>query len=147
MGDNGTTQKSAKDIKDEIRAKTIGSANIFKSRIVSYDGIEVEIKEPSVKDWGEILEKVTSGSTDEENKGMDFKEYLIWSVICCSYVPGTSIRVFEDTDYETFLGKPKSGFITEFSDIAGELMRVDTETAAKNLNVTEGDKPSLPSQS
>lgn len=142
MSDNDNKQNnsqielpSSEDIRNSIRKKTVGSAAVFKSRIVKYDGIDIEIKEPTVGDWGKILSNARTG----EDESLNFAEYLVWSVIYCAYVPGTDIQVYDKEDYAVLIKKPKSGFIGEFSDIASELMKVDTEEATKNLEAIAGD--------
>ena len=66
-------------------------------------------------------------------------KYVIWSVIYCSFVPGTDIRVFEEADYENLEGFPKSGFVEEFSEIALEMMNSDAEKTEKNSDETAID--------
>ena len=132
MAEESQGTGKALSVRDKIRAKTVGAAKIFKSKIVYYEGIEVEVKEPSVDGWGEILQHA------HKDGEISIKEFLIWSVICCSYVPGTDERVFEVEDYDSLNGHPKSGFIGEFSDIANEMMAVDEKVAEKNLGVTAG---------
>ncbi len=117
--------------RDRIRGKTVGGQKIFKSRIITYLGEEIEIKEPTVKEWGVILRAMTK----EEGK-MEFDQYLVWSVIMCSFVPGTKEKVFEAEDFDSLMEQPKSGFMTEFSDIASDLMKVDQKEIEGNLGVT-----------
>ncbi len=123
--------------RDSLRGKTVGAQAVFKSKRIMYDGAEIEIREPSVKAWGAILKQMTR----EEGK-MEFDQYLVWSVILCAFVPGTDIKVYDDTDFDALMGQPKSGFMTEFSDVASDLMKVDQKEIEGNLNVTTGDKVS-----
>ncbi len=123
--------------RDRIRSKTVGANKIFKSKIVEYLGEKIEIRELSVKNWGVILKKMT-----REEGQMDFDQYLVWSVILCSFVPGTDEMVYEKADFDSLMAQPKSGFMTEFSDIASDLMKVDQKEIEKNLNVTIGDSMS-----
>lgn len=127
---------STEDLRTFIRKVTIGASSIFRSRIIQYNGTDIEIKEPSVEGWGEILVHARTKKDGEES--LNFAEYLVWSVIYCSYVPGSNIRIFDVEDYDVLVKKPKSGFVGEFSDIAGDLMKVDTEEATKNLEAIAG---------
>ncbi len=135
MSENG------KSPRDAIRAQTVGSSKVFRSRKVVYNGIEIEIREPSVEGWGEIIAHAHKGDNE-----LSFQEFLIWSVIYCAHVPGTEERVYDAADYDSLKTQPKSGFVGEFSDIANELMALDTEKVSKNLGVTAGGKQSSPSQ-
>ncbi len=123
--------------KKEIRDKTIGAAKIFKSKRINYGDVDIEIREPTVKAWGDILRNVTT----EEGK-MEFDKYLAWSIISCAYVPGTNEKVFEEADYDLLLEMPKSGWVTEFSDIALAMMSADMEEVEKNSDAIVGDNAS-----
>lgn len=144
---NEKEQTPLQVLRNQIRAKTVGAASIFKTKIVEYNGIEIEIKEPTVEAWGEILRKARG---PENNDGSDgpimFSQFLIWSVIYCSYVPEEDTLVFEEADYAVLSKKPKSSFLDHFFDIAQSLMKVETETAEKNLQETADDNSSLLSQ-
>ncbi len=128
------------ELRDKIRSKTVGSNKIFKSRIVEFDGMEIEIREPSVKTWGQILKAVMTLEDGVNKTEMD--KYLIWSVIYCAFVPGTNDLIFEDADYESLEGFPRSGFVGEFSEIALDMMNSDAEKAEKNSDATASDNQS-----
>ena len=125
------------DLRNAIRAKTVGSNKIFKTKLVEFNGVDIEIKEPSVKIWGQILKAVMTIEDGVNKTEMD--KYLIWSVIYCSFVPESNTRVFEDTDYESLEGFPRSGFVGEFSEIALEMMNSDAEKTEKNSEETAID--------
>ena len=130
------------EAKDKIRAGTVGSKKIFRSRIVEFDGMEIEIREPSVKTWGLIL-KAAMGMDGEEGKNKtEIDKYLIWSVIYCAFVPQTDEKIYEETDYETLETFPKSGFVGEFAEIAMDMMNSDQEETEKNLDATVLDNQS-----
>lgn len=128
------------ELRDKIRAKTVGSNKIFKSRIVEFDGVDIEIKEPSVKTWGQILKAVMTIEDGVSKTEMD--KYLIWSVIYCAFVPGTNDLVFEDADYDSLESFPRSGFVGEFSEIAMDMMNSDAERTEKNSGETAIDSQS-----
>ncbi len=130
------------DLKNKIRAKTIGSTKVFKSRIIEFDEMEIEIREPSVKVWGQILKAVTGIEKDNTSGKMEYDKYLIWSVIYCAFVPGTDEKIYEDTDYETLESYPKSGFVGEFSEIAMDMMNSNQEEVEKKLDETASDNQS-----
>ncbi|KKM97334.1 hypothetical protein LCGC14_1169220 [marine sediment metagenome] len=126
-------EQQTKELRDKIRSKTVGSANIFKSKLINHDGVDIEIKEPSVETWGLILEKAR-GSDDTTIK---FQKYMIWTVVYCCFVPGTDVLIFEDTDYESLSKKPKDSFVSDFHDMAQKLLELDTGTKVKNSEETE----------
>lgn len=124
--------EETKNLRDKIRSKTVGSANIFKSKIINHAGLDIEIKEPSVETWGQILEN----SRGSDDSGIKFQEYLIWTVIYCSFIPGTDVLLFEETDYDSLMKKPKDSFVSDFNDIAQKLMTLDVGEAVKNSEET-----------
>ncbi len=130
------------ELKNKIRAKTIGAQKVFKSKIVKFEDIEIEIREPSVKAWGQILKSAMGTEGVDSTNKMEYDKYLILSVIHCSYVPETDEKVFEDTDYEVLENLPKSGFIGEFSEIAMDMMNADQEKVEKKLDETASDNQS-----
>ncbi len=131
------SEENARSLRDEIRAKTVGSNKIFKSKIVEFNDVKIEIKEPSVKTWGKILKAVMTIEDGVSKTDMD--KYLIWSVIYCSFVPGTNQLVFEEADYENLESYPRSGFVGEFSEIAMDMMNSDAEKTEKNSEETAID--------
>ena len=118
---------SKQSIRDQIRAATIGEKSEFKSKIVKYNGIEVEIRQPSVKSRKEIM---TKAMTDTGT--IDFAEFLTFAVLYNTYVPDTEELVFEDTDYDGLMAKPTGGFMDQFGADAAELMNVEDGDGAKN---------------
>lgn len=122
-----------KNLRDKIRSKTVGSSNIFKSKLINHDGVDIEIREPSVETWGLILEKARG----DDDRGIKFQKYLIWTVIYCSFVPGTDIPIFEDTDYDSLKKKPKNSFVSDFDEIAQKLITIDTGEVVKNSEKME----------
>lgn len=130
------------ELKDKIRAKTVGSSKVFKFKMVQFDEMEIEIREPSVRDWGKIMKAVMSMNSEEGSNKMEYDKYLIWSVIYCAFVPGSDEKVYEDTDYDALANFPRSGFVGEFSEIAMDMMNSDSEQTEKNSEKTATDKTS-----
>lgn len=130
------------ELKDRIRAKTVGSAKIFKSKMVEFDGMDIEIREPSVRDWGKIMKSVMGMNSEDGSNKMEYDKYLIWSVIYCAFVPGSDEKIYEDTDYDSLANFPRSGFVGEFSEIAMDMMNDNSEQTEKNLEETATDKTS-----
>ena len=111
---------SKQSIRDQIRSATIGEKSEFKSKIVKYNGVEVEIRQPSVKSRKDIMAKAMT-----DNGTVDFAEFLTFAVLFNTYVPDTNELVFEDTDYDALMAKPTGGFLDKFGSDAAELMNVE----------------------
>lgn len=115
----------AQSIRDQIRAATLGKKTQFKTKEFVYEGITVEFRQPNLKDRQLLINK--SKTKDGE---FDFVEFLVWSVISNTYVPGTDERVFENSDYESMISKPSGSFVDKFGAEIAEIMNVEDD--AKN---------------
>lgn len=118
-------------LKDKLRQATVGSPKNFKSKKVEINGEEFEVRQPSVKDRGQLMNK--AGVTSTENvDDMDYASLQAYAVIYCTFVPGTNEKVFSDEDYETLLNSPSGTWVDELSRPIMELMNVQPEEDAKN---------------
>lgn len=109
-----------KSLRDQIRAATVGSKTHFASKNVTWEGFEVEIRQPSYKSRKDLYKKCRDGEGN-----VDPTEFLVWSVIENTFVPGTDEKVFEKADYEGLISKPAGGFIDEFGAVAIEMFNPD----------------------
>ncbi len=121
------TTETLPSLRDQIRAATIDKEVVFRSEIVSINGKDVEVREPSVTLWGTILEK----SMDDEG-GINIRDFSVWSVILCSFVPGTDEHVFSEKDFEAFKVQPKGGFIKPLEDASTRMISANPELVLKN---------------
>jgi hypothetical protein len=128
--------------RDEIRKATLGRSRKLRSKVVNVDGVEIEVRQPTVRGRSEIMRraKAMGGDTDR----VDIGEMQVTAMIECCYVPGTSDRVFGDTDRDALLDAP-SGAYDELATVAMELMNVDREDVAKNSAGTRAASSSSPS--
>lgn len=116
-------EKEAPSLRDQIRSKTVGSKNQFKTERVDVgDGIEVAVKQPSVGERQELFERIR-----DENGNVDQLALLSWAVIKLTYVPDSQERVFDDTDYDTILEKPTGGWVDRLGEKVLEVLNVDAE--------------------
>lgn len=140
------------DIRKQIRSKTVGAKSEFKSKKEEVNGVEIEVRQPSVAARGKIMQRsrdnektqqIARGksSKDKNAKDVDTQDILssldygkmqVWAVIMCSYVPDTDERVFDESDFDSLYNRPSGGFIDRLSTIAMNLMNVEPEEDAKN---------------
>jgi len=121
------------ELRKQLRSLTAGAKVEFKKESIEWEGQSFEIRQPSVAIKSKIMQK-SRISLDEEDKAasMDFGAMQIWSVIYCTYVPGTEELVFEEVDEATLSSKPSGSFVDKFAAIAMKLMNVEPDEAAKN---------------
>lgn len=80
------------ELRDKIREAAFNQRS--KSKIVSYAGVEIELRQPSV---GVVLGR--EGSSDR-------KALMSHMLINYCYVPGTDERVFDEADVEALMSMP-----------------------------------------
>lgn len=105
-----------KSIRDQIRAATIGAKSEFKTELVDWNGVEVEIRQPTHKSRKELFNKCK-----DKDGNLDATEFLVWSVIRNTYIPKTNETVFEAADYDALVEKPAGGFLDKFGEVAVRL--------------------------
>lgn len=115
----------AQSARDKIRGALMGATPVFRSEVVNYNGVDVELRQPSVAVRRDLYRKC-----QDENGKVDFLDFLTWSVIYNAYVPETNERVFIPEDYEVLVAKPTGGFLDEFGEVASRLMNLE-ETEEK----------------
>ena len=113
-------------VRDAIRKATLGTTAKFKSEKVKFNGVEVEIRQPSVKGRKELFHRCM----DEAGR-VDTMEFLTWGVIYNTYVPGTDELVFEDSDYDALVSRPSGGFLDKFGEVAARLMNEEEDSEKK----------------
>jgi hypothetical protein len=111
----------------------------FKHEIVKVDEHDYEVRQPTVKQRGEILRK--SEVVTNERKERDVAKLTVWQVIDLTYIPGTQERVFDKKDYNWLMGLPTGTWFDELANASGRMMQL-ADTASKNSDKTEPDKAS-----
>lgn len=114
--------------RDSIRKALLGSKSEFKKEVVKFNGVKVEIRQPSMKARRDIMKRATN------EKGVDVLEFIVWSVIENTYVENTEEKVFESADYDALMEKPTGGFIDKFGEVASKLMNIDEDIEAEAKN-------------
>lgn len=116
------------EARNKIRAATVGAPKQFKKELITYNGVEIEIRQPSLKVRKSIGERAT------QNNHVDLLEFLVWAVIECTFVPGTDEKVFEIADYEGLISQPTDSFMDEIGEKAASMCNIIGTT--KNLKTS-----------
>jgi len=119
------------EMKEKLREITVGAPKNFKSETVEIDGVEFEVRQPSVEDRGKLMSKAGVTSTRDLDD-MDYASLQAYSVIYCTYVPGTDEKVFSEDDYETIKNCPAGSWVDQLNAPIMNLMNVQPEEDAKN---------------
>lgn len=124
------------DLKNKLRALTVGSAKVFGEEIVEFQGEQFKIRQPSVAQRAMIMQQAKIASGDVEK--IDLAKMQVWATICCTYTMENE-SVFTQEDYQSLEQQPCGGFVDEFAPIALRLMNVEAEEKAKNSATTMKD--------
>lgn len=129
--------------RDQIRAATVGSVNDFKKEITEYNGVKIELREPTEKQRAAIIERCSKTVIEngESKTKINSIELMIWSMICCSFIPDTNEVVFTAEDYETLMAKPASK-LDKIKKEALKVFNYDREELEKNSEPTTDDTTS-----
>lgn len=98
------------NLRDALRAATVGSKKEFKRTQVEYAGNTFEFLQPALRDRKDLLKRVTD---DEGN--IDSVALMVEAVIALTVIPGTNERVYESADRESLMGFPSGSFVDEFA--------------------------------
>lgn len=102
--------------RDAIRKATIGQKKNFKSEVVEFNGVEVEIRQPSHKRRRELLKKAR-----DKDGNVDPLDFLVWATIENVFVPDSDETVFEPADYDQLIEQPTGGFLDKLGEKAIEI--------------------------
>lgn len=122
----------SKKSRNEMRAAFFGGLQ-FKSKKIRIFDTWIEVRQPSI---GEL-----SAMNNLEGAAAD-RNALIELMIQYSYVPGTTDKVFEDSDREHMLDFPMGDWAQTFQETWMELAGVNSEESVKNSETISTDKTS-----
>ena len=91
-------------LRDTLRAAALKSAPRKRSKF-TYQGNEFEVMSPTIGEYVKITEK--SKTTIDTS---------VWALIFLVVEPNTTTTIFEDTDYNTFMGQSLDGFMVAAKD-------------------------------
>jgi len=111
---------------EKIRAVTLGAKTQFKKKVFNYNGVDVEFRQPNLKERKVLLNKAKDAKGD-----FDLTEFLVWSVITNTYVPGTNQKVFTPEDYDAMMEQNGGSFVEVFGNEIAALMSAEDEDVKK----------------
>ncbi len=105
----------------EIRSALIGSTPLAKSVLIHVWGIDMELRQPTLK--------AIMDTRDIESSS----ERAVEMIIKYAYVPGTDELIFEDSDAELILRWPFGEDMLKVQETITELTGLDIESAKEDL--------------
>jgi hypothetical protein len=124
------------ELRDKIRAATLGAKKQFKRKLVKVGDAEIEVRQPSLKERGEIA-KLTQGKTPA-NEG----ELIAEGIIRLCYVPETNEPAFDRADKADIMEFPAGGMFDGLIAAVNEMFLVKAEDVQKNSESLQTDSSS-----
>ena len=114
--------------KKEIKAKLFSAKDKFKREVVEIDGIEFEIRQPSVGQRRRMMEAAKRKDGDTDQWVM-----ISRSLIECVYMPNSNERMFDESDLIAFDQLPTGSWYDKLIEKMAVGLNVDTKKAEENL--------------
>lgn len=113
---------------DQIRAATVGAKATLRKDVVTINGVDIEVRQPTQGARSELIEKCTTADGKIKND-----LFMYQTIVALCYVPGTDERVFTQSDLDGFKGQPSGdSFLDKLFEAIMKVMGTDTEAAEKN---------------
>lgn len=120
--------KSKPSLRDELRSIALKSPP--RKRVpVEYAGAEFELLSPTILERKMILEKAKK---DGESASMF--EIAEWAAIYCTVIPGTTEKIFEETDIATFGNMGVNGFLDRVIEAIPELLNTAEDPKLESVD-------------
>lgn len=129
--------------RNDTRSKVLGGAADAKKILLTINGAEVEVRQPSMASRARIMRAGTPDAVlgKKRKKGAPVRNEIldvqIEAVIACTFVPGTNQPVFDAADRKTFMELPSGSWADKLFEAAMELINVDVEEAEKNSDAIQ----------
>lgn len=109
----------SEDLLNDLRSLTLGKAANFNKKLVSIEGKNVEVREPSERVRQLIMDECGAKTNKDGTVAMDIAKARAYSMIHLCYVPGTDTKIFKPTDLNALLEQPiSSGWASSLGDAA-----------------------------
>jgi hypothetical protein len=118
---------TAKSLRDQIRAATVGSKNTFKSEKVTLNGIDIDVRQISIKARDMYVE-----SALQKDQSVDLLKLKINAIIASCYVPGTEDLVYEDTDFDLISQSVTGGYADKIWVAIQKMSNLTIDDVKKN---------------
>jgi hypothetical protein len=142
------------NLRDQLRAKTVGAPKNFRRVFVSLDDYErhdeppegvpcVEVRAPTMRAQTKILGmlRAKQAKNGEIEIVGEQSQQMVTAIVECCFVPLTDEKLFEVTDIPSMLESPLDGYLAALGTVSLELMN-GAGAAAKKSETTPPEKSS-----
>lgn len=123
-----SNDKAAKEMRDKIRAATVGAKKTFNKELIEYQGVLLEVRQLSLSGRRDYM----TSSIDGKTKDVDLLKLQVKGIISSCYVPDTDLLIFEDTDYDGLCTSVTGGYADVIWNAVQRLSNFSVEDAKKN---------------
>jgi len=106
--------------RDRIRQATLGSKGQFQTETVEINGVNIQVKQPSVGERDELFDDIR-----DENGNLDHVKILTWGVIRLAHDPESGERVFDDSDYDAMMEHPTNSWVDTLGEAVLRVLNVE----------------------
>ena len=118
-------------LRDELRAVTVGKCVPFKREVVTIDGKDIYVRQPSVGERSRIDKAARVNDT------FDWARYQAFCVIALTEDEG-GVKVFEDADYDALIAAPAGSWFDQLFEAVQRATNT-TENERKNSEAIQAD--------
>lgn len=115
--------------RDALRASLLGKKTRASRLMDLGDGVEVEIRQPTVGARSRIMQAAGVSAGSQEIS--DLAALQISAVVHCCFVPGGSERIFDAADSDVLRELPTNEWFDDVSAAALDLMNAEPEKTGK----------------
>ena len=130
--------------RDSIRSKLLATKPRKTKIYTTSDGVDIEIRQPTVGQRGRMLKAAGITATNTELK--DIVAMQVAAIVECVYVPGGE-KLFDWNDEQVLADLPTSSWFDEVANLAMETMNVEGPAAGKHSQKTQSDSTYSSSES
>lgn len=114
---------NVKTLRADMRAKVFSRIkDRFKTKVITFYGAEIEMRQPATRYIMDIAGKPEAGS----------REYFFHMAIEHAYIPGTDQKFFEPADFDSIMSMPFGGDVVKLQNTMLELTTANIEDEEKN---------------
>jgi hypothetical protein len=121
-----------KSSRDQIRAATLGSRKSFRSQIINLNGVDVEVRQVDVKTKNTLSRECRYLDTLTKQSTLDDLKFTVRLIIDSCFEPGTNNKVYDITDYDSFVSTYEDEFFNTLGQVVLDLNTGNIEEIKKN---------------
>ncbi|MFA6300688.1 MAG: hypothetical protein WC642_16080 [Nocardioides sp.] len=96
--------------RDDLRKATLGTTHAPKKDSVEFNGADLEVRLPSIT----VRDEISDSAKDKDGKWRQAR-WNASAAIHCTFIPGTTQKVFEPSDLPVLLEVPAGSYVDQIA--------------------------------